>query len=62
MDLQFLRDLYGLDGPVVSVHLDTSREDQDADRRVETEWRRLRAGFGRRRRRPAAKFTRMGQR
>lgn len=42
MDLQFLRDLYKLDGPVVSVHLDTSREDQDADHRIDVEWRRLR--------------------
>jgi hypothetical protein len=42
VDLQFLRDLYKLDGPVVSVHLDTSREDQDADQRIEVEWRRLR--------------------
>lgn len=45
MDLQFLRDLYKLDGPVVSVHLDTSREDQDADRRIDVEWRRLRRGL-----------------
>lgn len=42
MDLQFLRDLYTLDGPVVSVHLDTSREDQDADKRIDVEWRRMR--------------------
>ena len=42
MDLQFLRDLYKLDGPVASVHLDTSREDQDADRRIDIEWRGLR--------------------
>lgn len=42
MDLQFLRDLYKLGGPVASVHLDTSREDQDADKRIELEWRGLR--------------------
>lgn len=42
MDLQFLRDLYKLGSPVASVHLDTSREDEDADRRIEVEWRRLR--------------------
>jgi len=42
VDLQFLRDLYKLGGPVVSAHLDTSREDQDADKRIDLEWRRLR--------------------
>lgn len=42
MDLQFLRELYKLNGPVVSVHLDTSREDHDADRRIDIEWRQLR--------------------
>lgn len=47
MDLQFLRELYKLDGPVVSVHLDTSREDQDAEKRIDVEWRRLRRELAR---------------
>jgi hypothetical protein len=47
VDLQFLRDLYKLDGPVVSVHLDTSREDPDPDRRIAIEWRDLRRGLER---------------
>jgi len=46
MDLDLLRPLYdGYDGPtarVVSVHLDTSREDQDADKRLELTWQQLR--------------------
>ncbi|WP_336207065.1 baeRF2 domain-containing protein [Nonomuraea sp. LPB2021202275-12-8] len=42
MDLAFLRPLYEVTGPVVSVHLDTSREDRDADKRIELAWRQLR--------------------
>ncbi|MGW8885929.1 baeRF2 domain-containing protein [Streptomyces sp. NPDC055749] len=42
MDLAFLRPLYEVSGPVVSVHLDTTRADQDADRRIEIQWRHLR--------------------
>ncbi|MET7828994.1 Vms1/Ankzf1 family peptidyl-tRNA hydrolase [Streptomyces sp. NPDC005386] len=42
MDLSFLRPLYEAAGPVVSVHLDTSREDQDADKRIELVWNNLR--------------------
>ncbi|MET8212903.1 Vms1/Ankzf1 family peptidyl-tRNA hydrolase [Streptomyces sp. NPDC005373] len=42
MDLSFLRPLYEVAGPVVSVHLDTSREDQDADKRIELVWQGLR--------------------
>ncbi|MET9896758.1 Vms1/Ankzf1 family peptidyl-tRNA hydrolase [Streptomyces sp. NPDC006465] len=42
MDLSFLRPLYEVTGQVVSVHLDTSREDQDADKRIELAWRKLR--------------------
>lgn len=43
MDLDLLRPLYnGTLAPVVSVHLDTSREDEDADKRVELTWRELR--------------------
>ncbi|MGW8889741.1 baeRF2 domain-containing protein [Streptomyces sp. NPDC055749] len=42
MDLSFLRPLYDAAGPVVSVHLNTSREDQDADKRIELVWQGLR--------------------
>lgn len=43
MDLALLRPLYDVVGSeVVSVHLDTSREDQDADKRLELTWRSLR--------------------
>ncbi|MFG2452870.1 Vms1/Ankzf1 family peptidyl-tRNA hydrolase [Streptomyces sp. NPDC048512] len=42
VDLSFLRPLYAVEGPVVSVHLDTSREDQDADKRIELVWNGLR--------------------
>ncbi|MFG3042516.1 Vms1/Ankzf1 family peptidyl-tRNA hydrolase [Streptomyces sp. NPDC048330] len=42
MDLSFLRPLYEVAGPVVSVHLDTTREDQDADKRIELVWNALR--------------------
>jgi hypothetical protein len=45
MELDLLRPLYSAhDGtvPVVSVHLDTSRIDQDADKRLEVTWRDLR--------------------
>ncbi|WP_369044022.1 baeRF2 domain-containing protein [Streptomyces sp. Midd1] len=42
MDLTFLRPVYEVPGPVVSVHLDTSRKDQDADTRIQVEWRNLR--------------------
>ncbi|MFE7161241.1 Vms1/Ankzf1 family peptidyl-tRNA hydrolase [Streptomyces sp. NPDC057636] len=42
MDLSFLRPLYEVTGRVVSVHLDTSRDDQDADKRIEVVWRNLR--------------------
>ncbi|MBR7838074.1 hypothetical protein KDL01_32675 [Actinospica durhamensis] len=43
MDLDLLRPLYtATPGDVVSVHLDTSREDQDADKRLELTWRDLR--------------------
>ncbi|WP_329493812.1 Vms1/Ankzf1 family peptidyl-tRNA hydrolase [Kitasatospora herbaricolor] len=42
MDLELLRPLYDVTGPVVSVHLDTSREDQDADHRLAVVWRTLR--------------------
>ena len=42
VDLSFLRPLYEATQPVVSVHLDTSREDQDADKRIELVWNGLR--------------------
>ncbi|MFC5203126.1 baeRF2 domain-containing protein [Streptomyces kaempferi] len=42
MDLTLLRPLYTASDPVVSVHIDTSREDQDADHRLEVGWRALR--------------------
>ncbi|GAA4980685.1 hypothetical protein GCM10025734_83700 [Kitasatospora paranensis] len=42
MDLDLFRPLYTASDLVVSVHLDTSREDQDADHRVATGWRALR--------------------
>lgn len=44
MELDLLRPLYDTDteGPVVSVHMDTSRTDQDADKRLEVTWRDLR--------------------
>ncbi|NUS71823.1 MAG: hypothetical protein HOQ05_00290 [Corynebacteriales bacterium] len=41
MELSFLRPLYEVPGPVLSVHLDTSREDQDADKRIEIVWQGL---------------------
>jgi release factor family 2 len=43
MDLDLLRPLYA-DAPanVISVHLDTSREDQDADKRLEVTWQEMR--------------------
>ncbi|MFV2196473.1 hypothetical protein [Nocardiopsis sp. LOL_012] len=43
MDLGFLRPLYESDAPVASVHLDTSRESRDADKKIELRWRHLRA-------------------
>ncbi|WP_037606115.1 baeRF2 domain-containing protein [Streptacidiphilus rugosus] len=42
MELDLLRPLYEAEGPVVSVHLDTSRLDHDADKRLEVTWRDLR--------------------
>ncbi|MGW1066279.1 hypothetical protein ACWD4F_17400 [Streptomyces aureus] len=42
MELSFLRPLYEVAGSVVSVHLDTSREDQDADKCIEVTWQNLR--------------------
>ncbi|GAA2059240.1 Vms1/Ankzf1 family peptidyl-tRNA hydrolase [Catenulispora yoronensis] len=44
MDLTLLRPLYdgGSSAPVVSVHLDTSRDDHDADKRLELTWQALR--------------------
>ena len=42
MDLGFLRPLYESDGPVASVHLDTSRDTTDAAKRIELRWRHLR--------------------
>ncbi|WP_067598938.1 baeRF2 domain-containing protein [Nocardiopsis listeri] len=42
MDLGFLRPLYESDGPVASVHLDTSRDTTDADKKIELRWRHLR--------------------
>jgi hypothetical protein len=43
MDLDLLRPLYtDASAPVVSVHVDTSREDQDADKRLEVSWQELR--------------------
>jgi hypothetical protein len=42
MELDLLRPLYDAEGPVISVHLDTSRIDQDADKRLEVTWRDLR--------------------
>ncbi|MET8212542.1 Vms1/Ankzf1 family peptidyl-tRNA hydrolase [Streptomyces sp. NPDC005373] len=42
MELSFLRPLYEVTGPVVSVHLDTSRENQDSDKQIELVWRQLR--------------------
>ncbi|WP_037913532.1 baeRF2 domain-containing protein [Actinacidiphila yeochonensis] len=42
MDLALLRPLYTPAATTVSVHLDTSRLDQDADKRVEVVWRDLR--------------------
>lgn len=44
MDLGLLRPLYHApaDSEVVTVHVDTSREDQDADKRLELTWRDLR--------------------
>jgi hypothetical protein len=45
MELDLLRPLYDTESPVVSVHLDTSRIDQDADKRLEITWRDLRRGL-----------------
>lgn len=42
MDLGFLRPLYDNDAPVASVHLDTSRDTTDADKKTELRWRHLR--------------------
>ncbi|WP_026116460.1 baeRF2 domain-containing protein [Nocardiopsis valliformis] len=42
MDLGFLRPLYESDGPVASVHLDTTRDTTDADKKIELRWRHLR--------------------
>lgn len=42
MDLGFLRPLYDNDAPVASVHLDTSRDTTDADKKIELRWRHLR--------------------
>jgi hypothetical protein len=42
MELGFLRPLYESDGPVASVHLDTSRDTTDADKKIELRWRHLR--------------------
>lgn len=42
MDLGFLRPLYESDGPVASVHLDTSRDTTDADKKIDLRWRHLR--------------------
>ncbi|MGK4585941.1 Vms1/Ankzf1 family peptidyl-tRNA hydrolase [Kitasatospora sp. HPMI-4] len=42
MDLGLLRPLFEVASPVVSVHLDTSRTDQDSDKRLEVTWRDLR--------------------
>ncbi|MGW5878164.1 baeRF2 domain-containing protein [Nocardiopsis terrae] len=42
MDLGFLRPLYESDGPVASVHLDTSRDTTDAEKKIELRWRHLR--------------------
>ncbi|MEU4732561.1 hypothetical protein [Streptomyces sp. NPDC023588] len=42
MKLQFLNPLYAHPGPVASVYLDTSRDLDEADRAIESRWRRLR--------------------
>jgi len=42
MDLDLLRPLYTPAAATASVHLDTSRLDQDADKRIEVTWRELR--------------------
>ena len=44
MELGLLRPLYAAppDAEVVTVHVDTSREDRDADRRLELTWREMR--------------------
>jgi peptide subunit release factor 1 (eRF1) len=44
MDLALLRPLYAapMNAEVVTVHIDTSREDRDADKRLEISWRDLR--------------------
>ncbi|MFF0142829.1 Vms1/Ankzf1 family peptidyl-tRNA hydrolase [Streptomyces sp. NPDC005227] len=42
MNLELFRPLFDVSGPVISVHLDTSREDQDAGKRIQVEWRNLR--------------------
>jgi hypothetical protein len=42
MDLAFLQPLYEAEGPVASVHLDTSRSAHDADKQIELRWRAAR--------------------
>ncbi|MBW8482284.1 baeRF2 domain-containing protein [Actinomadura parmotrematis] len=42
MDLNFLRPLYAVPGPVASIHLDTTRDTEDADKLIELRWRALR--------------------
>lgn len=42
MDLGFLRPLYESDGPVASVHLDTTRDTTDASKKIDLRWRHLR--------------------
>ncbi|MET8579080.1 hypothetical protein [Streptomyces sp. NPDC005012] len=42
MELAFLQPLYESEGPVVSVHLDTTRSSHDADKQIELRWRSAR--------------------
>ncbi|WP_448320279.1 baeRF2 domain-containing protein [Streptomyces sp. CO7] len=42
MDLEFLQPLYEADGPVASVHLDTTRSSHDAEKQIELRWRAAR--------------------
>lgn len=42
MDLNFLRPLYEAPGPIASVHLDTTRDTEDAEKKIELRWRALR--------------------
>lgn len=42
MDMGFLRPLYESGAPVASVHMDTSRDTTDADKKIELRWRHLR--------------------